>query len=161
MLVAVIVFVLTYVLMLVFQMYRPIIALVSAVIYIAMGVLTIPEALAAVDFNVLLMIAGTMGTVLLLIESKMPALLADLILEKVPNVKWAIVTLSLFAGIISAFIDNVATVLMIAPIALEIAKKQNINPVGMVIAISVSSTCRERLLWLVILLRFCLADMRG
>ena len=92
MLAAVIVFVLTYVLMLVFQKYRPIIALVSAMIYIAMGVLTIPEALAAVDFNVLLMIAGTMGTVLLLIESKMPALLADLILEKVPNVKWAIVT---------------------------------------------------------------------
>ena len=139
MLAAVIVFVLTYVLMLVFQKYRPIIALVSAMIYIAMGVLTIPEALAAVDFNVLLMIAGTMGTVLLLIESKMPALLADLILEKVPNVKWAIVTLSLFAGIISAFIDNVATVLMIAPIALEIAKKQNIKPIGMVIAISVSS----------------------
>ncbi|MBP3867604.1 MAG: arsenic transporter [Solobacterium sp.] len=139
MLAAVIVFILTYVLMLTFQKYRPIIALVSAGIYIAMGVLTIPEALGAVDFNVLLMIAGTMGTVLLLIESKMPALLADLILEKVPNVKWAIVTLSLFAGIISAFIDNVATVLMIAPIGLEIAKKQNINPVGMIIAISVSS----------------------
>lgn len=52
---------------------------------------------------------------------------------------WAIVVLSLFAGIVSAFIDNVATVLMIAPIALEISKKKNINPVGMIIAIAVSS----------------------
>ena len=86
-----------------------------------------------------MMIAGTMGTVALLIESKMPALIADLILEKVPNVKWAIVTLSLFAGIVSAFIDNVATVLMIAPIALAIAKKLDISPVGMIIAIAVSS----------------------
>ena len=33
----------------------------------------------------------------------MPALLADIILEKVPNVKWAIVALALFAGFISAF----------------------------------------------------------
>ena len=69
----------------------------------------------------------------------MPALIEDLILEKVPNVKWAIVTLSLFAGIVSAFIDNVATVLMIAPVALAIAKKLDISPVGMIIAIAVSS----------------------
>ena len=35
--------------------------------------------------------------------------------------------------------DNVATVLMLAPVALAIAKKQNINPVNMLIAISISS----------------------
>ena len=40
----------------------------------------------AIDFNVLMMIAGTMGLVKLFIDSKMPALLADLIMEKVPNV---------------------------------------------------------------------------
>ena len=49
------------------------------------------SAFEAVDFNVLLMIAGTMGTVALVIESRMPFLLSDLIVEKVPNVKWAIV----------------------------------------------------------------------
>ncbi len=85
------------------------------------------------------MIAGTMGLVALFTESKMPALLADLIMEKVPNVKWAAVALALFAGIISAFVDNVATVLMVAPIALEIRKKLKINPVPFIIAIAVSS----------------------
>lgn len=44
-----------------------------------------------------------------------------------------------FAGIISAFVDNVATVLMVAPIALEICKKLKVNPVPFIIAIAVSS----------------------
>jgi len=136
---ALILFVITYVLMLAFQQYRPWIALGSAAIFIITGMLPLGKAIGYVDFNVLLMIAGTMGTVALMIESKMPALMADVIIEKVPNVKWAIVTLSLFAGIVSAFIDNVATVLMIAPIALAISKRLGISPVGMIIAIAVSS----------------------
>ena len=92
-----------------------------------------------IDLNVFLMITGTMGLVSLFIESKMPALLADLIISKAPNVKWAIVSLSLFSGVISAFVDNVATVLMVAPVALTIAKKLNMSPVSSVIAISISS----------------------
>ena len=85
------------------------------------------------------MIAGTMGLVSLFIDSKMPSLLADFIIAKTPNVKWAIVSLSLFAGIISAFVDNVATVLMVAPVALTICKKLNVSPVSSIIAISVAS----------------------
>lgn len=133
------IFIATYILMMAFQKYRPHIAIASALIFIITGMIPLNEVLGYVDFNVLLMIAGTMGTVALMIESKMPALLADLVVEKVPNVKWVIVTLSLFAGIVSAFIDNVATVLMVAPIAMAISKKLNINPVGMIISIAVSS----------------------
>ncbi len=132
-------FVLTYVLMLALPKWRPFVAIGSALIFVVSGMLPLGEVLPSVDFNVLLMIAGTMGTVALMIESKMPNLLADVIIEKVPNVKWAIVILALFAGIVSAFIDNVATVLMIAPIALAIAKRLDISPVGMIIAIAVSS----------------------
>ena len=139
MLFAGIVFVITYALMLGLPKYRPWIALCSAGVYIFSGILSVPEAFGCIDFNVLMMIAGTMGIVSLLIESKMPARIADIILEKVPNVKWTIVSLSLFAGIVSAFIDNVATVLMIAPIALEISRKLKISPVGMIISIAVSS----------------------
>ena len=139
MLYAAILFIATYILMMIFQKWRPLIALLSAGVFIVSGMLPYSEVLGAVDFNVLLMIAGTMGTVSLMIDSRMPALLADLILEKVPNVKWAIISLSLFAGLVSAFIDNVATVLMIAPIAMEISKKLKISPVGMIIATAVSS----------------------
>lgn len=132
-------FALTYVLMLVFSKYRPYIALASALVFIFSGMLPLSSVLGTIDFNVLLMIAGTMGIVALFIESKMPELLADLIMEKVPNVQIAAVAMALFAGIISAFVDNVATVLMIAPVALEICKKLKTNPVPFIIAIAVSS----------------------
>ena len=136
---AIALFAATYVLMLVFSKYRPYIALGSALVFVVTGMLPVGKILGAIDFNVLLMIAGTMGIVALFIESKMPELLADLIMEKVPNVKWAAVAMALFAGIISAFVDNVATVLMIAPVALEICKKLKTNPVPFIIAIAVSS----------------------
>lgn len=136
---AIIIFALTYVLMLIFNKYRPYIAIASGLIFIISGILPIGNILDSIDFNVILMIAGTMGLVSLFTESKMPALLADLLMEKVPNVQWAAVALSLFAGIISAFVDNVATVLMVAPIALEICKKLKVNPVPFIIAIAVSS----------------------
>ena len=125
--------------MLVFSKYRPYIALGSALIFVVTGMLPIEKLLGTIDFNVIMMIAGTMGLVALFIESKMPELLADLIMEKVPNVQWAAVAMALFAGVISAFVDNVATVLMIAPVALEICKKLNTNPVPFIISIAVSS----------------------
>ncbi len=136
---AIILFVVTYALMLIFPKYRPYIATGSGIIFIASGMLPATNIISSIDFNVILMIVGTMGLVSLFTESKMPSLLADLLMEKVPNVQWAAVALALFAGIISAFVDNVATVLMIAPIALEICKKLSVNPVPFIIAIAVSS----------------------
>ena len=136
---AIIIFALTYVLMLMFSKYRPYIALASGVVFIAIGMLPLNQIIGSLDFNVLLMIAGTMGLVALFIESKMPELLAVLIMEKVPNVQMAAVSLALFAGVISAFVDNVATVLMIAPVALEICKKLKTNPIPFIIGIAVSS----------------------
>lgn len=132
-------FALTYILLLALPNYRCWVALASAVIFVAIGILPLENVLGAIDFNVLMMIAGTMGLVSLFIESGMPALMADLLLDRTKNVRATIIALSLFAGIVSAFVDNVATVLMIAPVALSIAKKFDISPVAMIIAISVSS----------------------
>ncbi len=136
---ALILFIVTYILMLVFSNYRPYIALASALVFIVSGMLPLNQIFSSIDFNVLLMIAGTMGLVKLFIDSKMPSLLADMVMAKVPNVQIAAVALSLFAGVVSAFVDNVATVLMVAPIALEICKKLKTNPVPFIIAIAVSS----------------------
>ena len=136
---AIILFAATYVLMLTFSKYRPYIALASGLIFVISGMLPLNGILPALDFNVLLMIGGTMGLVQLFIDSHMPERMADMIMDKVPNVQWAAVCLSLFAGIISAFVDNVATVLMVAPVAIEICKKLKTNPVPFIIAIAVSS----------------------
>ncbi len=141
---ALVVFALTYVLMLAFQAWRPWIALSSAAIFIVMGYLGLFDmglvsALSAVDYNVLMMIAATMGLVSLFIESKMPARLAELMMTKTPNVMWAVTALALFGGVISAFVDNVATVLMVAPVGLAISRKLKVSPVPVLIAIAVSS----------------------
>lgn len=138
-LIAIVLFILTYALLLIFPRIRAYIALASAATFVVLGILPISEVFTTVDWNVILMIAGTMGIVSLFIDSKMPALLADLIIEKTPNVKWAVISLALFAGIISAFVDNVATVLMVAPVALTTAKKLKISPVASIIAIAISS----------------------
>lgn len=139
---ALILFLATYVCLLIFTKVRAYIALGSALIFVILGLLgVLPtyDYFGEIDWNVIMMIAGTMGVVSLFIESKMPSKLADFIIDKTPNVKWAMVSLALFAGIISAFVDNVATVLMVAPVALTIAKKLKISPVPSVIAIAISS----------------------
>ena len=139
MVLALVLFVIMYVLLLLFPRYRPWIALGTALIFVILGIMPLEDILGSINFNVLMMIAGTMGIVSLFIESGMPSLMADVIVDKMPNVKWTIVSLALFAGIVSAFVDNVATVLMIAPVAIAIARKFDISPIAMVIAISVSS----------------------
>ncbi|MBR1386551.1 MAG: arsenic transporter [Bacilli bacterium] len=136
---AIILFFLTYALMLVFSNYKHCIAFISACIFVLFGILPVEKILDSIDFNVLLMILGTMGTVSLFIESKMPNMLSDLIILKTKNVKWMTLALALFSGVISAFVDNVATVLMIAPVTIAVAKKLKVSPVPIILAVSIFS----------------------
>jgi len=99
MLPAIILFAVTYVLMIAFGKYRPYIALTSGAIFILTGMLPGNQIIGALDFNVLLMIGGTMGLVQLFIDSHMPERMADMIMDAVPNVQWAAVALSLFSGV--------------------------------------------------------------
>lgn len=137
--IALVLFVLMYVLMITKPDHRPVYALSVAVIYLLTGVLPIGALASTINWNVLMMISGTMIIVDYFIESKMPNLMADILLQKSKNVMWVTIFMSVFAGVISAFIDNVATVLMVAPVGLAICKKLKINPVGMIISIAVSS----------------------
>lgn len=138
--VALVLFIIMYVFLLrVKSEKRWIVALVTAGVFVVTGLLPANTIVSYVNWNVLLMLAGTMGVVELFIESRMPSRMAEGLLRIVPNVKWAVVALSLFAGIISAFVDNVATVLMVAPVGLAVARQLDINPVPVIISIAVSS----------------------
>lgn len=136
---AIILFVLMYVGLIVFPKKKAFIALSVAAAYVIIGILPYDRVLDVVDWNVLLMIFGTLLLVDYFIESKMPNLIADKILAIAPNVMWVTILMSLFSGLISAFIDNVATLLMVAPVGLAVCKKLNISPVAMIISIAVSS----------------------
>ncbi|MBQ1289834.1 MAG: arsenic transporter [Lachnospiraceae bacterium] len=136
---ALLLFALLYFLMIVKPKYRPLYALGTAVIFLVSGILPVSSLPSVINWNVLMMITGTMIIVDYFIASQMPNLLAELLLEKSKNVMWVTILMSLFSGVISAFIDNVATVLMVAPVGLAICKKLKINPVGMILSIAVSS----------------------
>lgn len=136
---ALILFIMMYALMIARPKYRPYIALTTAVIFIAAGILPLSMVAETINWNVLLMITGTMIIVYYFIDSGMPVLLADFLLSKSENAMWVTIRMSVFAGLISAFIDNVSTVLIVAPIGLAICRKLRIDPVGMILSISVSS----------------------
>ena len=133
------IFLVMYILMIVLPKRRAIVALCAAVLMVVVRALPIEKVLPAIDWNVLMMLFGTMVIVDYFIESKMPNRIAESLLRISKNVMWVTILMSLFSGIISAFIDNVATVLMVAPVGLAICKKLKINPVPMIICIAVSS----------------------
>jgi Na+/H+ antiporter NhaD/arsenite permease-like protein len=82
---------------------------------------------------------GTLVVADIFMESRVPAYVAEVIVDKAKNTAWAILLICLLTGFISAFVENVATVLIVAPIALALARKLQINPMKMMIAIAISS----------------------
>ncbi|MDD5409754.1 MAG: SLC13 family permease, partial [Candidatus Omnitrophica bacterium] len=82
---------------------------------------------------------GTLIIADVFMQSRVPAYIAEIIVDKAKSTVWAILFICILSGFISAFVENVATVLIVAPIALSLAKKLKINPTNMMIAIAVSS----------------------
>lgn len=138
-LLALILFAAAYVLILLLPKYRWVTALAAASLFLITGILTPGQVLGAIDWNVLLTLFGMMGLVSLFVRSGAPAFLADKLAASLPSAKWVFVVLAMFAGLVSAFIDNVATVLMVVPIGLAVAKRLDISPVPVVLSIAVSS----------------------
>lgn len=136
---AIVLFVAMYVLMILLPKRRALTALIAAAIFVILGIVPLSQVPEAINWNVLLMIFGTMVIVDYFIESKMPNKIAEALLRLAPNVMWVTILMSVFSGVISAFIDNVATVLMVAPVGLAICRKLKISPVPMIISIAVSS----------------------
>ena len=110
MVLALILFIIMYVFFLMpkTQEYRWLTALIFAAIFVLLGIMPLNKVMSSVNWNIILMLAGTMIVVELFIESKMPMRMAERLLHKLPSVQWAIVALAMFAGVVSAFVDNVA-----------------------------------------------------
>lgn len=138
-----IVFILTYVGIVALPNRKPLISGISAALCVGgcliFGQTDIVETLESVDYNVILMLVGIMVTVAVFSDSLMPDYIADKLMTKMPNGFSAVILLSVLSGVISAFMDNVATVLMLAPIGIAVAQKTKISPVNVIICIAVSS----------------------
>lgn len=139
MLISLVIFILMYVLMIVFPKHKLIATMSTVLIFLAIGTLSFIDIWESIDWNILFMLTGIMIIVFYFIDSKMPSFIADKILSKSTNLTMVIILISLVSGGISAFVDNLATVLMLAPVGITICKKLKVSPVGMLLSISVSS----------------------
>ena len=92
-----------------------------------------------INWNVILIYLGSMTIAALFLYSNVPARIADGIIQSSKNTGIAIVLILAMTGIISIFVENVATVLVMAPIALALCKKLNKNPTYFMIGLAVMS----------------------
>jgi Na+/H+ antiporter NhaD/arsenite permease-like protein len=90
-----------------------------------------------INWNVLMIYVGSLIIAELFIYSRLPAVLADKAVEKAPSLGIAIVAILVMTGLLSAFVENVATVLVMAPIALEICRRLKIDPTPFLIGLAV------------------------
>jgi len=121
--VAITVFALTYVLVIADRINRSIIALLGAGVMVVSGVLSQDEAIRGIDFNTIALLTGMMVLVAIARRCGMFEYLAVWSAKKGRAQPWAILAmLSFVTAIVSAFLDNVTTVLLIAPVTLEIAR---------------------------------------
>jgi Na+/H+ antiporter NhaD/arsenite permease-like protein len=137
--VSLILFIAAYCLFVFFPNRRSQFALVGAGLLVILGGLSLSNAFNSISWNVMGIFVGTLAVTDVFIESRVPAYLAETIVNRSKNTAWAILLICAMTGLISAFVENVATVLIVAPIALALARKLKINPMNMMIAIAVSS----------------------
>ena len=121
-------FVLTYVLIITDRMNRAVISLSAACLMILGGVLTQEAAFEGVDFNTLGLLTGMMVIVGISKNSGVFQFLAIWSAKRVNADPWGIlVMLVMVTAVLSALLDNVTTVLLIAPVTLLITDALKIN----------------------------------
>ena len=136
---ALVIFIAAYLLFIVLPARRMWAALGGAALLLLTGTLLPDQTFSAVNWNVMGIFVGMQLLAVSFIESRVPAYFAEAIVNRAKNTGWAILFICILTGFISAFADNVTTVLIMAPIALALSRKLKINPTGMIIGIAVSS----------------------
>lgn len=119
--------------------FRPLVAWLGIAAALAIGALRPIEIISGINWNVIGILFGTLLLAELFIYSKIPETISDLLINKSPNLGVAFLLVIVFTSILSAFIENVATVLIVAPIALELARKSGVSPVPVIVGLAISS----------------------
>ncbi len=122
-------FVVTYALIVTERLNRAVIALSAACLMILGGVLTQQAAFEGVDFNTLGLLTGMMVIVGITKNSGVFQYLAVWAAKRVQAEPWGIlVMLAIVTAVLSAFLDNVTTVLLVVPVTLLITDELKISP---------------------------------
>jgi len=119
----------TYVLIITERLNRSIIALLGASLMIVLGVLDQDEAIKGIDFNTIALLTGMMVLVSIARRSGMFEYLAIWSAKLGRADPWRmLLSLSVTPAVLSAFLDNVTTVLLIAPVTLSVTRRLGVPP---------------------------------
>jgi Na+/H+ antiporter NhaD/arsenite permease-like protein len=125
--VATVIFAVSYVLVIAERINRSIIALLGAGSMIVSGVLTQEGAVTGIDFNTIALLTGMMMLVSISRRCGMFEYLAIWSAKQGRAQPWAMLAmLSIVTAVVSAFLDNVTTVLLIAPVTLGVTRELEI-----------------------------------
>lgn len=134
------VFILCYALFIFLPGRRSWVACSGGALLIATGVLTWHEAFfSKINWNVMGLFSGTLILAEIFMMSRVPAVMAEWLVDKAKSTRAAMLILCALSGGISIFVENVAVVLLLAPVALSLADKLKVSPAPLLIGITVSS----------------------
>jgi Na+/H+ antiporter NhaD/arsenite permease-like protein len=117
----------------------PIVVVACAVLLAWPGLLDVRAAFAAVNWNVVLLYFGMLLLTETLVISGAPGVMAERLIHEGASARRVIVLVCVMSGLISAVVENVAVVLIVAPIALAAAKRLQVSPVPILIGVAISS----------------------
>lgn len=119
----------TYALIITERLNRSIIALLGGGLMIVSGVLNQDEAIKGIDFNTIALLTGMMVLVSIARRSGMFEYLAIWSAKRGRAQPWLmLIILSVTTAVLSAFLDNVTTVLLIAPVTLAVTRALEVPP---------------------------------
>jgi Na+/H+ antiporter NhaD/arsenite permease-like protein len=111
------------------RLNRAIVALLGAGLMIVLGLLTQEQAIAGVDFNTLALLIGMMLIVAVARRSGIFQYVAILAAQATrANPAGCLALLAVVTAVFSAFLDNVTTVLLVAPVTLVICRELKVPP---------------------------------
>jgi len=124
-----ILFVGTYLVIIYDRVNRAVVAGLGASLMIVLGVINQETAVSGIDFNTLGLLAGMMVLVAITRKSGVFQYVAIWAAKKVNADPWGIlVVLSLVTAVLSSLLDNVTTVMLIAPVTLLICNELKVRP---------------------------------
>ncbi|MHB8917096.1 MAG: ArsB/NhaD family transporter [Desulfocucumaceae bacterium] len=133
-------FLLTYAMIMAEKIHRTVVALAGAMIVILAGIVAQHKAIEYIDFNTIGLLIGMMVIVGITRHTGVFEYMAVVAAKKSKGEPVAImISLATITAIVSAFLDNVTTVLLIVPVTFAIAKELKINVMPFLIAEVVAS----------------------
>ena len=122
------------------KLHRAACALIGAMLLILIGILEPAEALDFIDFNTLGVLIGMMMFVAVVKNSGIFEFLAVKAAKIAKGNPWKImIYFMIITALLSAFLDNVTTVLLIGPMTFSICKTLELNPVPYLLTQIISS----------------------